>query len=139
MRTLIIAALALGLWAAVAAAPTIDPSRSFSLGLGVGQMYGQVGTNIEYRATDILSLSGGIGLNGESNWFVGGRVYLKPASTAHTRSRITVGVATVDENGRHPSRLLLAVGGCWCNAKNEFSGWDIDLTTDGRISFGYHF
>jgi hypothetical protein len=138
MRILILTALACGLWMAAAAAPAVDMQR-FSLGLGVGQMYGEVGTNIEYRMTDVVSLSGGLGLNGDNNWFLGGRAYLKPAGTARTRSRITVGIATSEENGRQPVKALLAVGGTWSNAGNEFSGFDIDITTEGRISRGYHF
>jgi hypothetical protein len=139
MRILIIATLALGLAAAAFAAPEVDLTQRFSLGLGVGQMYGEAGTNIEYRATDQLSLTGGVGLNGDGNWFAGGRFYLKPPSTRRTRSRVTIGVATEEENGRQPVKLVLAVGGTWSNSNNEFSGWDVDLSTEGKLSFGYHF
>ena len=55
------------------------PIARMSLGLGVGAMYGQVGTNLEYRFTDQISATAGIGLDGEGNWFGGVRYSLKPA------------------------------------------------------------
>ncbi|HOS43901.1 MAG TPA: hypothetical protein PK794_09445 [Armatimonadota bacterium] len=138
MRIFIIAALACGLAGAALAAPDVDLTR-FSLGLGAGQMYGELGTNIEYRLDEQFAVSGGFGLNGDGNWFLGGRMYLKPASTARTRSRITVGVATEEEGNRQPTKLVVAVGGTWSNARNEFSGWNVDISTEGKISFGYSF
>lgn len=138
MRIFLMMALAGGLWLAAAAAPAVDMGR-YSLGLGVGQIYGELGTNVEYRMTDVISLSGGLGLNGDNNWFLGARAYLKPAGTARTRSRVTIGVATHEENGRQPVQALLAVGGTWSNSGNDYSGFDIDITTQGRISLGYHF
>jgi hypothetical protein len=126
-------------WAAYGEGAMMTSTR-INLGLGAGLMYGEIGTNVEYHVTQAVSVTAGIGLNGESNWFAGGRYYLKPEGKG-PRSRITLGLGTLERDGgdRQLIRPYFAVGGSWANAESDFSGWDVDLTTNGRISLGYHF
>jgi hypothetical protein len=117
----------------------IAPTTRVNLGLGGGLMYGELGTNFEYHATQAFSVTAGIGLNGEGKWFAGARYYLKPEGKG-PRSRVTLGMGTLERQNKDTVILpYFAVGGSWANAETDFSGWDVDLTTNGRVSFGYHF
>jgi hypothetical protein len=120
----------------------IKASSPFSLGLGVGTMYGQAGTNLEYHASQYLSGTVGAGLNGKSNWFAGTRFYMRPEGSG-TRPRITVGLGTNGDNSLTGSargtKVIFAVGGTWGNGNNDYRGFDVDISSIGSISVGYHF
>ncbi len=153
-RQIIMAALLLALSAVALAIPPYSPpslsddsgsSVKFSGGLGVGVMYGGLGTNVEYRATDQVSLTAGLGLDGHGQWLAGARYYFKPAGHG-ARGRFTLGVGEIARDkdiipDGHDSMMkgVLGIGWSWANADHDFRGWDIDITTEGRISLGYHF
>ena len=58
-------------------------------GLGIGIPYGILGGNLEYRADEVIALTGGVGINPAGlGWSVGARIYMpgmgnfKPRLTA---------------------------------------------------------
>jgi len=122
-----------------------DSTPKFSAGLGIGLMYGGLGTNVEYRLNQQASLTAGIGLDGRGEWLLGGRYYFKPEGEG-SRGRFTVGVGSINKSKdiipRHYDEFtkgILAIGWSWANADTDYKGFDIDITTEGRISVGYHF
>ncbi|HEX2950027.1 MAG TPA: hypothetical protein VHV83_10775 [Armatimonadota bacterium] len=149
-RFFLIAAMTIGI-AGTALAGTTGLSQNEQLsetnsrlhgGLGIGMMYGEAGANIEYRLTNQLSATTGIGLNGDGQWFVGGRYYFKPEGHG-PRGRFTLGVANSSDDifsdDDNVTKGIIAIGWTWANKDNGFKGFDIDVTTNGGFSVGYHF
>lgn len=152
-KVIFIIALLLACAAATIAVPPYSPPAAaqlsgapkFSGGLGAGVMYGGLGTNVEYRISDMASLTAGLGLDGNGQWLLGGRMYFKPAGQG-IRGRFSLGVGDIQRNADLFTRSddnvlkgLMSIGWTSANADNDFRGWDFDITTEGRISFGYHF
>ena len=142
MKTLLLL-LCLSFTTAVFAIPvtlgTSNPSP-LSGGPGVGIMYGKLGANLEYRLSHQISLTAGLGLDGEGGWFAGGRMYFKPDGGRGPRGRFTVGVGEIDTGGHFSHNgAVLGIGWSWANAGNDFHGPSIDVTTLGDISVGYQF
>jgi len=150
-RSTLLACMALLLFTMVGVSAEIAPMRlsarpttHFSLGLGVGPMYGEGGANLEYYVTPQLSATAGVGMHRDPGWFAGARFYMKQAGSG-PRARITVGVAQMSSEflginaGSGDPRAVFAVGASWANADNDYRGFDVDLTTEGTLSVGYHF
>lgn len=124
--------------------PTAPAAPQFSLGMGLGPLYGEGGANLEYFATSQLSATVAVGLHPDPGWFAGGRFYMKPPGHG-PRSRITAGVAQTSNqfigfgNVSGRPKVILAVGASWANEDTEYRGFDFDITTQGTLSIGYHF
>ena len=135
LKVLFAALLLLALLASVAAqadsSDVVPPSSRFLLGLGVGPLYGNLGANLEYHVVPEYSLTTGFGLDSNGHWFAGGHYYLRTEGKG-ARPRVSIGFV----DGK---KAVFGVGGSWVNEANEYRGVDVELTTNGTLSLGYHF
>ena len=144
-KYLILLALLAGATSLVTAVPTLSASGAsrphLSAGLGVGVMYGGLGTNIEYRVNSQAAVTAGVGLDGQNEWLAGARYYFKPEGEG-PRGRVTLGVGDVTTKSDNPfsderkTRAIAAIGWTWANAANNFRGISIDLSTRGDFPWG---
>jgi hypothetical protein len=108
-------------------------------GFGYGDQYGKLGANFDYRLTEQISATAGVGLNGEGGWFGGVRYYMQPAENA-SRGRVSVGVANINPGeSNEATKVFISIGWTWANAKNKYSGPSVDVSTAGRVSIGWQF
>ncbi len=114
-------------------------SGKIHAGFGYGDQFGQLGANLDYRVTDQVSPTVGIGLNGNGGWFGGVRYYLQPSENT-SRGRVTAGVANINPGDADmKNKVFLSIGWTWANAKNHFGGPSVDISTAGRVSIGWQF
>ncbi len=142
--TLILTLLALLALGSAAQASSMKIAPELSGALGAGLMYGGLGANVEYAATDQMSATAGLDLTGDYGFFVGGRYYFR-ADSPNARGRITLGYAHVQraylslKDVDHTDRLVLGIGWSFADTRTGKGGLELDLTVDGTLSVGYRF
>jgi hypothetical protein len=143
LRTLVLCAVLLGALA-LAGAASIKGAPQLSAGLGAGIMYGGIGANVEYAATDQIVATAGLGLTGDYGFFVGGRYFFR-AESPSARARLTLGYGHVKraylslKDVDNSERLILGIGWSFADTRTGKGGLELDLTVDGTLSVGYRF
>ncbi|VAW87952.1 hypothetical protein MNBD_GAMMA18-1374 [hydrothermal vent metagenome] len=95
MKKLLIAGLVLFGISTISSAHAQGELRA---GLGIGIPYGILGGNLEYRANEVIALTGGVGINPAGlGWSVGARIYMPGMGNFKPRLTALHGVVAILE------------------------------------------